>query len=154
MQGTRGSGEQKEIEKRLNECVEKYNMWLKKYPHKTREELLVHANTMKTPSIIYFKKQFLPDIALEENDENEIQEYPNRRKPGDLVHATPLLQFCNTILNLLWIEKNYERIDFMKSQAEEILPKFCFPEFNDELIMKFIRDIPLIITYVRNSSFK
>jgi hypothetical protein len=41
----------------------------------------------------------------------------------------------------------------MRYQADEMLPKFSFPEFDSPFIRQFKEEIPSIVDYIRNSEF-
>ena len=78
-----------------------------------------HAASLKNPSIEYFKRQFLADFDVDDNVDEDGGDTGNGKQAGDLVHATSILKFCNTVINPLWIKENSHRVQFMKEQAEE-----------------------------------
>ena len=119
--------EKKKIQENLSASLEKFNSWLSKFPHQTREELIQHARSVQQPGIDYFNKQF-EDPA------------------GDLFKFMQVLDCCNTIFNPLWLKTNAGELHNIKMRAQELLPFFEFPEFHEDFIQAFLEEIPQIVS--------
>ena len=105
-----------------------------RFPHRTRDELIEHAKSLRKPVIDYFLNQF-HDVT------------------GSLHKVMKILKYCNTIFNPLWLKENHNRVTFIKTSASELLPFFGFPEFDEEFIKKFITEMPKIVQRAVNLNF-
>ena len=118
----------------MNDCIDKYNDWMARFPHQTRNQLMRHAKSIQQPGIDYYNKQF--------KDES-----------GDLYKISKILDCSNTLFNPFWLKENHHGVHNIKIGAQELLPYYGFPEFDNEFIEGFLKEIPHMVQRATNLIF-
>ena len=97
-----------DIQEKLDESLVKFNYYMNRFPHFTRNELIEHVKSPWRTGIDYFLIQF-HDVT------------------GELKKVMNIRKCCNKIFNPLWLKDNNNRVTFIKNSASELLPFFEFP---------------------------
>lgn len=124
----------KNMEDDLEEELEVREKWFSRFPYRTREDLMDYAKTLQQKGKDYFMKQFY-------------------HESGDSHTMMKILKGCNTVFNPLWLKENSTHVHDIKRRAEELLPLFGFPEFDNNFIQRFLKEIPRIVNLACNSEF-
>jgi len=113
----RKTGENTELE---------HTKWIQTFPHRCEASLTAYAKSLVYPGHEYYRKQFL--------DEN-----------GDLYHARKAADCAATVLNPLWLKNQNEDDTVLVDSYADLLVHFRFPEFTDDFIKEFKKEIPKMI---------
>ena len=113
----------READKALNENVNKFEQWLERYSHQTKEQLIAYAKRFQQEGIDYFQKKFYDPS-------------------GNWYNMINILKCCNTIFNPFSLKNNVHQVHVIQMQAQGLLPLLNFPEFDHEFINLFVKYDP------------
>ena len=64
-----------------------------------------------------------------------------------------LLDCNNTLFNPFWLKENHHEVHQIKVRAQEMSPYYGFPEFDNEFIEGFLKEVPHIVQHAQNMIF-
>ena len=126
---TKANNDRATVQEKLNDCIDKYNNWMAIFPHQTMR----HAKYIQQ-SGIDFSKQL-------------------KDKSGDLYKISKILDCSNTLFYPFWLKENHHEVHNIKVRAQELLPYYGFPEFDNEFIDGFWKEIPHMVQRATNMIF-